>query len=691
MLSQLNIKRCYRTKRDDVTNRLLIPALSNGIQYDRGTGYFSIDALIELSSGIISYIKNGGTIRIVTSVDLDMKDMEIIKNGIDYGRQVATDYILRKIEESIVSDNGFLNMDLICNLIAANKLQIRIAFLPDGGLYHEKIGFIKDVDGEAIWFSGSNNETYSGLRKNAESLMVLKSWQGDAEDIKDQEDYFTSLWNNNEPGIEVYEFPEAAKNKLFSIYKKSTDLFQAIEKFENAFEEVKGKELYPYQEQAINEFISNKYNHFFEMATGTGKTFTSVKAVEKMSSNMGGKSLYVIVVVPQIDLQVQWERAFKEVGISSRLFGGNATSKDWEDEFNRSIIDYCNNVPIVVSISTYDTFFSKVNEMLCSKRMNTLIIVDEAHELSRNQISKLSTDYRFRLGLSATPERHSEKETNSIIEYFTRGRIETFKYTIDEAIIAGFLSRYEYYPIVVRLEDDDLEFGKYQKYTLQLAQLMNEEERDEEKIQEILNNRSVIVKKARNKTDKICEMVAGSKYDFKNAVVYCGQGKDLVTEESIIDSVTIALKENGKYRVSQFTSKTADRSAVLQEFENGYYDTLVAIKCFDQGVDVPKLDKIYIMASDTLKRQTIQRRGRVLRKCKETGKTLAYIYDMVCLPPDGIYDEVGAASLVKRELKRVSEYSRLAENKHDIEVFISDLIESYGIEEDLDDEEVNDQ
>lgn len=689
MLSQLNIKRCYRTKRDDITNRLLIPALSNGIQYDRGTGYFSIDALIELSSGIIAYIKNGGVIRIVTSVDLDMRDMEIIKNGIDYGRQVATDHILKIIEDSIVSDDGFVSLDLITNLIAANKLQIKIAFLPDGGLYHEKIGLIKDSDGEAIWFSGSNNETYSGLRKNAESLMVLKSWQGDEDDIHDQEEYFTSLWNNNEPGIEVYDFPEAAKRKLFSIYKKSSDLYHAIEAFENAFDKTTGKELYPYQETAVEEFVSNKYNHFFEMATGTGKTFTSVKAVEKMSSNMDGKSLYVIVVVPQIDLQVQWEKAFKEVGINSRLFGGNSTSKDWEDDFNRSIIDYCNNVPIVVSISTYDTFFAKVNELLCSKRMNTLIIVDEAHELSKNQISKLPDEYRFRLGLSATPERHNESETNSIIEYFTRNRIDTFKYSIDEAIEAGFLSRYEYYPIVVHLADDDLEFGKYKKYTLQLAQLMNEEERDEEKIQEILNNRSIIVKKARDKTEKLREMVSGTKYDFKNAVVYCGQGKDVATEDSIIDSVTIALKENGKYRVSQFTSKTIDRTTVLQEFENGYYDTLVAIKCFDQGVDVPKLDKIYIMASDTLKRQTIQRRGRVLRKCKETGKSMAYIYDMVCLPPDGIYDEVGASSLVSREIKRVKEYSRLAENGDEVEKFINSLVETYGIEEDIADEETD--
>lgn len=181
-------------------------------------------------------------------------------------------------------------------------------------------------------------------------------------------------------------------------------------------------------------------------------------------------------------------------------------------------------------------------------------------------------------------------------------------------------------------------------------------------------------------------MAGDINYNFVNSVIYCGQGKDAGTEESIIDSVTLALKEQGKYRISQFTSKTVNRDSVLREFENGYYDTLVAIKCFDQGVDVPKLDKIYIMASDSLTRQTIQRRGRVLRRCKETGKSMAYIYDFVCLPPEGVFLETGASSLVAKELKRVREYGRLAENISEVNNFIEQLVEDYNVTEDSDDE-----
>ena len=131
--------------------------------------------------------------------------------------------------------------------------------------------------------------------------------------------------------------------------------------------------------------------------------------------------------------------------------------------------------------------------------------------------------------------------------------------------------------------------------------------------------------------------------------------------------------------MSQFTSKTQNRKRVLYEFEQGYYDTLVAIKCFDEGVDVPKLDKIYIMASDGALRQTVQRRGRVLRKCKESGKTIAYIYDMVVLPPveAGTY---GCDGLLKVELPRAKEYNRLALNKEENEMLFKNIEETYHVE-----------
>lgn len=690
MYRELKIKGVYRTKKDNIDIDLIIPLLKKAHKYDRGTGYFSIVALANLADGIIPYVKNNGRntkIRLITSVELNPEDRAIIQKGESLAGEKTLLELQAKIEENVDSDSVIMNMDLLTNMIAANMLEIRIAYLKDGGIYHEKIGIFEDFEGEKVCFIGSQNETYSGYKRNVESISTLRSWRdGDLEDIEEQEQYFNNLWKGIDEDIKVVKFPEAQRKNLFTKYKYSIDVEHAIKRIEESFCNTvstrKGKSLYGYQFAAINEFEGNDYCHFYKMATGTGKTFTAVKSIERVTQKYN--QLYIVILVPQIDLQSQWEATLEEEGRKSYLFGGITKETDWYDAFNRSVIDYYNEEKPVVAICIYDTFFSKINTELDKAGIDVFIIVDEAHELSENQIKQLSTNYKYRLGLSATPERHNQNETEAIISYFTKSTISPFEYTIDEAIEKNFLSHYKYYPLWVRLTSE--EFLQYKNYTQHIIVLHKQEPVDHEAIKERLQARGVIVKKATNKILEI-ERLIEQGYDFTNSVVYCGQGKDTEEDEKIIDLVSRVLKNRGKYAVSQFTSKTDNRKFVLAEFERGYYDTLVAIKCFDQGVDVPKLDKIYIMASDSLMRQTIQRRGRVLRQCKETGKTMAYIYDMVVLPPDGIFDGVGASALVKNELSRVNEYMRLADNREDYKQELEEIRKKYKVEEEEDDGE----
>jgi len=300
------------------------------------------------------------------------------------------------------------------------------------------------------------------------------------------------------------------------------------------------------------------------------------------------------------------------------------------------------------------------------------LIVDEAHNLTKGNLSALvKLNPKYKLGLSATIQRFSESESEAIARFFTPG--DTFYYGIEDAIDNDFLSKYEYHPIFVRLNEDENE--KFLFKSKLLAQEMNKKEPDQEVIDKLRRERSLILKQASNKLVKLRELTDNG-YNFVNSVVYCGQGKD-GEGESIIDSVTRVLYDKGLV-VSQFTSHTLDRKRVLYEFEHGFFDTLAAIKCFDEGVDVPKLDKIYIMASDSALRQTVQRRGRVLRKCKESGKTIAYIYDMVVLPAveAGTY---GCEGLLKIELSRAREYNRLALNKDENEARFCEIENDYHI------------
>ena len=679
---ELSLKRIYRSKSDDLDTDLFIPLLQRSISYDRGAGYFSLLSLASLAKGIIPFIHNGGNIRLVTSVDLSPEDRVAIAKGLEIQESTVIEKLNNDIMIALDREEHFLSLDLITNLIAAKRLEIKIAYMPAGGIYHEKIGLFRDKDNNKVFYAGSQNETYSGYHFNLESVIILTSWTGDSEAIRDQERYLDNLWNNRVQGLKVFTFPDALKENLFEAYKKSPDLETAMLVYEGkpsytTISRNENKILHPFQEKAIQEFLANGNCHFFEMATGTGKTFTAVKAVEKLFIKT--QALSVIVLVPQVDLQVQWEREFDEIGVKSFFLGGVSASETDRNLDSFIINSFTCGWP-VVAISTYDTFFSKILAKVNNLPAERMIIVDEAHNLSSNQILNLPSQFPYRLGLSATPERYDQRETEQILDYFTRGNVQPYKYGIEEAIQNNFLSKYIYNPIFINLDEED--FDQYQSLTKRIVYLENEDPRDEKKITETRNQRSVIVKKANCKLRKLRELVCSNKYEFKNSVIYCGQGKDRVTEESIIDAVTKILVDGGGYKVSQFTSKTAYRTEVLTEFEAGYYDVLAAIKCFDEGVDVPKLDKIYIMASDSLSRQTIQRRGRVLRKCAETGKKLAYIFDFVVLPPKEIKYGVGVRSLVINELRRVCEYNSLALNRGDNSKSIESIKFDYGIEED---------
>lgn len=675
-LTELSLKKLYRTKQDDYLNNLIVPALRESHSYDRGSGYFTLDSLSELASGLIPFVRRGGRMRVITSVELNEHDVEVIQSGLELQEASVSDHIRAKILEAVTDTNVLLNLDLITNLIAIGQLTIKIAYMPDG-IYHEKIGIMADNDGNKLYFSGSANATVSGLKRNWESVVVLSSWWGDGEIISEQQVYFENLWRNHIDGIEVMDLPEAEKKLLLQKYKSSASVNDAIDRIASSatVQQKRKKTLYYYQQNAIDQFVANDCCHFFEMATGTGKTFTAVQAIVKAQSIY--PDLSVVILVPQIDLQEQWKKALIDEHISPLLLGGYANANETEYNFSAFLINAATGTTGNVAISTYDTFFSKYAKKCNAISSNKLIIVDEAHNLSPKQIKSLPLSFRFRLGLSATPERYDPEETRRIIGYFTREKIDTFKYTIEQAIDEGFLSHYLYHPLFVHISTDD--FTTYQNYTKKLLYAMNEEPRDQQKIKDILTKRSSIVKKSNSKIDMLSGMIGN--YDFRNSVVYCGHGKDYETEESIIDTVTRILAVDGQYAVSQFTANTSDRSRVLSEFENEHFDVLVAIRCFDEGVDVPKLDKIFIMASDALSRQTIQRRGRVLRQCKATGKTIAHIHDFIVLPPEEMYEGMGVRSLVANELKRAFEYSRLADNQSEVDTKLNSICEMYGVVE----------
>lgn len=676
-----NLKPTYRSFVDDFDKDFLTPCYKESIKLDRGSGFFSLKSLILSFEGLLKFIKNGGSIRLICNPQLSAEDIALIDASINLKDIIVSKFIKQIDTENIdITEQQTDKLDVICNLISIGRLAIKIAYMP-GGIYHEKVGVFTDKEGCKVYFCGSNNATVQANIHNYESFHVTFSWYDQMGEIQDAESNFEKLWNNEVPQLEVMDFPDAVKNKIFDNYRRSDSLENAIQKCIRSSHLKIKKQLYDFQENAINQFYERGGHSFYEMATGTGKTFTSIKTIEKMINEVSEK-IFTMILVPQIDLQKQWLDALKNEGFDKvYLMGG--ISDDTDTAISDSVIEYFNGVKNVICISVYDTFFEKVYKR-CSRINNMFIVVDEAHNLNPQQLNKMP-QAKFKLGLSATIQRHSKTETQQILDYFLLKGETPFYYGIEDAIENKFLSQYEYYPIYVNLTIDEFNAYKYKTKAIASEMAKKEKDRDLEILERLRRDRSLIVKKANNKLSKLREMTLQD-YDFVNSVVYCGQGK--VEEESIIDKVTKILNDAG-LDISTFTSKTQNRPGVLYAFETGYYDTLVAIRCFDEGVDVPKLDKIYIMASDTSLRQTVQRRGRVLRKCAETNKTVAYIYDMIVVPPDFVStSEMGAKSLVLNEFRRVLEYNRLANNKEYNCNHFQTILDQYNItKEDFDNDE----
>lgn len=670
MLSKINFKPIYRTHKDSIDQDFYVPCFKESIRLYRAAGYFSLHSLTLSIDGIIRFVEKNGQINLICSPDLSQSDAELIDACVSLDSDHITRSLLNSITNCKLSDEELDQLDVICNMLSEGKLVIKIAYQPLG-IFHEKFGIFVDESNQKVYFTGSMNETKRAFIHNQESIQVNYSWLNNftASFINDEEHYFARLWNNQEKSIVVIDFPKAVEKELLNYYKRSETLNEAIDKYISRHFSKGKKSLYPYQKKAIQQFCDNGYHHFYEMATGTGKTFTSIKTIRRLKKELEEK-MFVVVCVPQIDLQSQWENALREEGYENiYLFGGSSSSFD--KTIAEATISFYTDDDDVLCIAVYDTFFSK----MCSKiqRISPLfIIVDEAHNLTPGNLASLvKLNPNFKLGLSATIQRFSEKESQAIAKFFTPG--ETFYYGIEDAIENGFLSHYEYHPIFVRLSEEENE--KFQSKSKLLAVELNKDVPDQEIIDKLRRERSLILKQASGKLVKLKELTSEG-YNFVNSVVYCGQGKEN-DGGYIIDSVTQLLYDKGLV-VSQFTSRTLNRKRVLYEFEQNYFDTLVAIKCFDEGVDVPKLDKIYIMASDSALRQTVQRRGRVLRKCKESGKTIAYIYDMVVLPAleAGTYGNEG---LLKIELSRAKEYNRLAVNKDINELVFNKIEEKYHI------------
>ncbi len=700
-LYSLIIQKEYRNLKCDIIHDFYIPILSEAVVYKRAVGFFNSAALYEMATGLNQIVCNRGKIELIVSPHLTDEDIKSIQLGYRKREEIIENALLRDFPDPKTQAEK-QKLNLLANLIADGIMDIKVAFkvnATSAGIFHEKIGIVIDALGNKVAFTGSMNETYSGLLQNYESIDVYCSWRDeDADRVAIKEYAFDNLWGNLDSAMEVIAFPQIAVERLnaYRIAPTSellqenydTSIVQAQKSF---FRIPKNVKLHSYQEEAIITWEKHNYKGIFDMATGTGKTFTALGALSKLSENLHER-LAVFIVCPYQHLVEQWVNDIIAFGVKPIIC---YSRYDWKKFYKDTINDY--NLGIVKNfcvITTNATFVTaSMQNPLLTIRGDCCLVVDEAHNFgAKKQLDCMSEKFNYRLALSATINRHhDEYGTKRLFEYFGEKCIE---YTLRQAINEEKLTPYYYYPVLVPFEETELD--RYIEITDKVANILRRTPKDAELPQaaeRLLIERARIIAGAHGKVQALKEVIAQYR-DKQHMLVYCGATKvqsDYLSNYNIdsddqrqIDEITILLGQELKMKVTQFTAQedSKQRELIKEKFASGETQALVAIKCLDEGMNIPNIETAFILASSTNPKEYIQRRGRVLRKAP--GKRYAIIYDFVTLPraldeyspPSSKQAEL---SLVKREVERMRDFQALSENPSEVTNVIRQITEKYQL------------
>lgn len=632
--------------------------------YKRSVGYFSSSALDFIGDGILELARRGGKIMLATSPQLSADDIFAIQSGYK-AREIVERCFLSEVQ-SALNDISDANAKMLYMLVKEGIVDIKIV-TRQNGIYHDKLALLEDFDGNIIACVGSNNETGSGYNYNYEKIRVYKSWNDYEGRIADESKEFESIWSNDNSDLVVYDFMSAFENEVLCRYEKKGIYKNDTSKYK----------MRPYQIEAKDKWNENEHRGFFVMATGTGKTITSLYSIKEFVLN---NKIFTVIAVPYKHLVSQWAEDVKEFFPDAAIHVVHGEIKNAETQIYASYLQALKNYRPIIVITTIKSFLLERYVNLYDKiDFDRLLIVDEAHNFA-NQISDdLSIKYPYKLGLSATPVFGTDEEkTNRLLSWFGGQVVDL---PIEKAL-GKYLVNYEYHPIFVNAtESDEKKFSKATTLMLSGIDLVRNKIIDEEKFTLGYRGRLRAISMAEEKHERIAEIFSNIE-DKDHTIIYCSDGRSLFDGkqdemrhlEYILQLInTSCLTSVGSGKASKFTATEdiQERMQLIDSFNKGYIEYLVAIRCLDEGINIPSIKSALILSSNDNYREFVQRRGRILRLYE--GKKIAHIYDVIVLP------SISNKAFAEIEFRRYYEYSRLALNKD----YLIDMLEHYLSEYDL--------
>lgn len=722
-----SIDRDYKTGSENEPLQFYLDGLANSNEFSLLLGYFSSSAINLLSVGFATFISKGGKMKMVINHLLSAKDKEAISRVEDNPNEIRVFDLTDVVSLGRVLDEYDTHFfECLAYLISEKRIEIKVIKPKNGkGIAHYKSGVFSDGQ-DSVGYKASCNFTYYGLSENIEELEAFLSWENGRSNklIKRQlkliDDYFTEKDEDVEyipvSNIEVVlkdRFGKKDINELLvqeeQLLRKKQSLIsnpklkKTITKLFSEIEIIRRTPKFPYSEgpreyqiNAYNSWVANNYKGMFAMATGTGKTITSLNCLLNEYKKTG---VYrAIITVPTTALVEQWKKECAKFNFKNII---TVSSKEnWDKNlafFNTASKLIDTSYIVIVTYASlprpkFQSYFTQLPK-------DTILIADETHNLGSQGLLRLLQNIHLekRIGLSATPHRKFDEAGNQAIqEFFNDEPPYIVSYSMEEALKIGWLCKYTYQPHIVKLTDPEME--KYKELSLQLLRmgLFDKETgnfRSTPEIEKKLLERKRIIHKATNKLE-VFKAILRSEFDkrknLKYTLVYVPEGVESKFDETdfsvetedenrLINEYTRAVSQtDDSVMVKQFTASSSNREEILKNFEQSNIHVLTSMKCLDEGVDVPRSELAIFCASTGNPRQFIQRRGRVLRLHKD--KIHATIHDLVVVPE--VSDESTfemEKGLVKKELERVVDFANLAMNKTDTYETLKSILDYYNL------------
>jgi superfamily II DNA or RNA helicase len=648
-----------------VVDKLFNPIAKDSSGFKCMSGYFTSSVLRELAAPLsLMFSKKGMKGQFIISPNLSEDDMNAL---LDASRAGESIYEFIFSNESDIHDrlvNSTLNVLKL--LILSGRLEFKIALMKKG-MMHAKIWLFETSLG-TLSVSGSGNATVSGLIHNFEQLVVSKSWmsKNEREIVDSFSNRFESFFTNRRKDSVTLPI----NDKTMDVIKSVTNQYEgnealALEDLDEALLEfaptrkLKVPEWlnyrsgdYMHQGEAVDAWRSNGNKGILEIATGGGKTLTSLVCASL--TLFDEKSSLLLIAVPTKPLIKQWAEDVRKFGIApldTEGIGTNQIIKEIKGVLRKQ--RFMDSVDVI--ILTHDALKQeRIISAISKATSKVMLIADEVHNLGVDKfLCSDPNSFDCLLGLSATPVRQYDQEgSDKLLEYM--GRV-VYSFSLEDAI-GNCLVPFKYYPhrVMLTAEEED----EWLQYTEKINSMMwNKEDKSAKAmIEQLMIRRRAIIESASNKIEKFRTLMDMGE-DKKYSLVFCtDKNPDQILE------VNETLRECN-YIFHQITGEETSNPKVMdtliESYKSGGINILTSKRVLNEGFNIPPIKEAYFMASSGTKRTWVQRLGRVLRLSPETDKKYSEVHDFIVYP---ISNNKKFKTFLKSEVERVQWFAELSMN-----------------------------